>query len=67
MGSIFICDCIDGILPSTFSDYLIRNIDVHQCNRRRAYDLWAPFVRLDVRQFRIKDIQPKYGTNFHSK
>ena len=47
-------NCINGILLSTFSDYFVRNRDVHQCNTRQADDLRLPFGRLDVRKFTIK-------------
>ena len=51
---IFMYNCINGILPTTFFDYFVRNRDVHQCNTRQADDLRVPFGRLDERKFRIK-------------
>ena len=51
---IFMYNSINGILPSTFSFYFVRNRDVHQCNTRQADDLRVPFGRLDVRKFSIK-------------
>ena len=45
---------INGILPTTFSEYFERNRNVHQCNTRQADDLRVPFARLNVREFSIK-------------
>ena len=51
---IFMYNSINGILPSTFSDYFVSNRDAHQCNTRQADDLRVPFRRLYVRKFSIK-------------
>ena len=62
---IFMYNCINGILSTTFSDYHVRNRDVHQCNTRQADDLLVPFGKLNVRKFRIKYMVPKYGILCH--
>ena len=45
---------VNGILPTTFSEYSERNRNVHQCNARQADYLRVPFARLNVRKFSTK-------------
>ena len=54
MVGIFMYNYINGILPTTFSEYFERNRNIHQCNTRQADDLRVPFARLNVRKFSIK-------------
>ena len=54
MVGIFMYNYINGILPTTFTEYFERNRNVHQCNTRQADDLQVPFARLNVRKFSIK-------------
>ena len=46
MVGIFMYNYINGILPTTFSEYFERNRNVHQCNTWQADDLRVPFARL---------------------
>ena len=50
----FAYNYINGILPTTFSEYFERNRNVHHCNTRQADDLRVPFARLNVRKFNMK-------------
>ena len=51
---IFMYNYLHGDTPNVFTDYFIRNRDIHHHETRGSVDLNVPYGRLDIRKFSLK-------------
>ena len=51
---IFMYNYLHGDIPNVFTDYFIRNRDIHHHETRGPVDINVPYDRLDIRKFSLK-------------